>query len=150
MQKGPNKNMSKKRYDKKNPVISCRISEEQRKTLDELSVKTGKSQGQLMRQAMNLELPGMNEVYNHGYQDGYRKARDKYGITIQCSECLKGVVVTSDYLKSKIRDIVIDFGCYHEECWPFIDPPEEGNLIIRNSGRNGCKSKKHEKQAGTA
>jgi hypothetical protein len=110
---------AKERYDTKRPVVSFRVSREQLAKLGELVKGSGMSKGRFIRRALNLELEKKDRIYRKGHRDGYRKAKEEFGVDVFCNAGDGLITVTGDDLKTKIRNVVAKtYNVYHRDCKP--------------------------------
>jgi len=141
------KQTAKQRYESKCPVLSVRVTKAEREKLDEMMKTTGKSQTQVIRQALQLEMDKSNVSYERGHKDGYNEAKKKYGVDIWCNKCGVGIIVAREDTKVKVGNAVADVcNCFHEDCRP-PEIPREECIIIRRIGENGSKGKKRKRQS---
>jgi len=123
---------AKERYDQKNPIISVRISAKEKKSLTEAARLSGKSINRLIREGVTLEISKSDSSYHRGFADGYKRARDLYGLKIQCEGCGKDEAIKDEDSKSIILDVLAKAcGCYHKDCIPIPDPKRVYFIIER-------------------
>lgn len=74
---------SRLKYERNNPTISCRVTQEELRKLREIQQKTGRSLAQVLRQHLGLQLAETRKAYNKGYRDGFGRFQ------APCSVCAK-------------------------------------------------------------
>ena len=82
---------SKKKYDKVHPVISLRVDAAQKAKLDEIRAESGKSVGDILREAVD----GQAKSTKKAYDIGYAKAKNEYRVAYRCSVCGGTMEITS-------------------------------------------------------
>lgn len=141
---------AKQRYDSKCPVLSVRITKEERDKIDDMIGRSGMNQAQFIRQALHLESEKSNKVYDRGHEDGYREAKTKYSIRIRCSVCGETMIVTKDETKKLVRLAAEMCNSYHEECIPPDVPTEDCILMGHRKEKDADKGKKLKKKPRSA
>lgn len=110
---------AKKRYDRKRPVVSFRVSREQLEKFEELLRGSGLSKGRFLRQALGLQLEKKDRIYRKGRRDGFRKAKEKYKVLVWCNSCGDPILVKDDDMKLKVGNVVAQYlNWYHKDCKP--------------------------------
>jgi len=137
---------AKARYDAKFPVVSFRVTKEQAEKLDRMKEVSGKSHGDIMREALQLEAGKSEKIYQEGYNKGFSEAKKKFGVDIWCNKCSEGIIVSREDTKVKVGNAVAEVcNCYHEDCRP-PEIPRDECIIIRRIGENDSKGKKRKRQ----
>jgi predicted DNA-binding protein len=103
---------SRARYDQSHPTISIRVKRELYNELKELQERTGKTLGDILREAA-----GKQKLSAKGsYQLGYNAAKEKYSVLYKCNICHDLMIVTSDDEKKAIASYTLEHGWRHGEC----------------------------------
>ena len=89
-------------YDKRHPVISFRISEDDHNKLKQLLEKENKSIGQFFREALEIEERNYREARSAGYSKGFKVAKEKYAIVVSCCECGQPISVSDPCVREMI------------------------------------------------
>ena len=120
---------AKDRYDGRRPVLSVRVSDAQKKNVEEMARITGKSVGRLVREGLSLEVKDLRKVYKEGYEKGRREAMKDCLVTVPCI-CGRGFPVVGKERVSKVEKILaINCNWYHRSCRPKNMPKAECKLF---------------------
>lgn len=120
---------AKERYDCKRPVLSVRVSESQKRQVEEMARTSGKSVGQLVREGLGLELRDWLEAYRHGLARGKEEAREKYAVTVPCI-CGHSFHVVGEDRVREVEDILAAHcSWYHRSCRPEEVPESDCRLF---------------------
>ena len=103
---------SKIKYDKSHPVVSVRVTQTLFNQLKELKDLSGKSLGDILREALKQQTPSVKDAYERGCQDG--KAR--WSVSYKCSVCGGNIVVSSEDEKKDIAGYMREHGWHHADC----------------------------------
>ena len=103
---------SQERYLAKNPVVSFRLTKEEKEKLEEISEGEDMTVGEYVRDFLNgivREREREQERYNNGYGKGYEKGVKDWGIWYICNICGKPSLIkpntpTHDFLKKVLED----------------------------------------------
>lgn len=91
-----------------------------------LTKVSGKSHGEIMREAVQLEAGKSDAIYRRGYRDGFHKAKEKYIVKVWCNACGEPIAVISDDMALKVGDAVAQtYNWYHRGCKPVEVPDDE-------------------------
>jgi len=112
MKKHVSKPPSRIKYDSEHPTVSARVTKELRGKLDELQKKSGKSLGDILREALKVQKPMTEKAYASGYED----ARRKYAVVYQCSVCGEDITITSEKAKRAAVAHMMENGWRHSAC----------------------------------
>ena len=74
---------AKIKYDKSHPTISVRVDLELKNELEEIKEMSGKTVGDILREALGVQAPSAKKAF----ELGYIKAKKDWGITYKCSVC---------------------------------------------------------------
>jgi len=61
---------SRIKYEENNPTVSIRVDREVKQQLDEFREKSGKSLGDILRGALQVQAPTTKEAFTHGIEEG--------------------------------------------------------------------------------
>jgi hypothetical protein len=103
---------SRIKYTQSHPTVSVRVSREMYDHLEELRLKSGKSLGDILREALGKQAPVVNQAFDRGY----KVAREKFKVIYTCSICGKLIVVTTPDEKKAIASYMKQHGWAHGEC----------------------------------
>ncbi|MFP4052154.1 MAG: hypothetical protein ACLFVB_10495 [Thermoplasmata archaeon] len=128
---------SKKRYNKRNPVISFRVSKEVKEKLDEIIEERKTTKKEWFEGIINDENNSQEEAFRNGYDKGYRDAKNKYKVEYPCNVCGEPIIVTQKGVKEMIWNILYKIN--HEVKGPGHAKHKEdtGNLSF-DWGHNSC------------
>ena len=103
---------AKIRYNQTHPTVSIRVSQDLYDRLKDLREKSGKSLGDILREALGKQAP----VTQRAFGRGYIAAGEKLKVVYPCSVCGKQIVVTSPDEKKAIASYMKEHGWTHGEC----------------------------------
>lgn len=103
---------AKIKYDKTHPIVSIRVSQELKKQLDEIKQMSGKSVGDILREALEVQAPSVK----HAFAEGYTRAKKDWGVTYKCSVCGGTIWITSPKEKKEAAQCMREHGWGHAEC----------------------------------
>ena len=103
---------SRERYDLLHPTVSARVTQQLYKELMDLRQGTGKSLGDILREALGKQAPSAKNAYRKGYED----ARLKYAVTYKCSKCGGNRIMGSDNEKTAAAAYMREHGWHHHSC----------------------------------
>ncbi len=103
---------AKIKYDKTHPTVSIRVSQELKKQLDEIKDLSGKSVGDILREALELQAPSTK----HAFAQGYIKAKKDWGVTYKCSVCGGTIWINSPQEKKAAAQYMREHKWHHGEC----------------------------------
>ncbi len=112
MRKHVSKPPSRIRYDAEHPTESVRVTRELYNQLDDLREKSGKSLGDILREAVKVQTPMTEKAYASGYQD----ARRKYAVVYQCAVCGEDITITSEKEKQSAAGHMMEDEWRHSTC----------------------------------
>ena len=114
---------SRKKYDRNNPVVSCRLSMKEHDVLQATKKKEGRSNADIMKVGLGLtevkvrsEKEIRRKAYREGHIKGYELAQSIYKVTFPCAGCRREIEVRDDATKKAIREYMIRDGWGHAEC----------------------------------
>jgi len=103
---------AKIRYNQTHPTVSIRVSQELYDHLKDLREKSGKSLGDILREALGKQAP----VTQRAFDRGYAKAKEKFQVTYPCSVCSKPVLVSTPHARREIASHMKAKGWAHAAC----------------------------------
>ena len=103
---------SKIKYDKSHPTISIRVSEDLKKQLDEIKAMSGKSIGDILREAVGAQSKSTKNAWNRGYG----AAKGNYGVRYKCSVCGGNILIESANAKKAAAIYMREHGWHHNSC----------------------------------
>jgi hypothetical protein len=112
MQETAHKPPSRIRYERSHPTISVRVSRELHDEIKNLMKITGKSMGDVLREAHDKQMPSAKKAY----QAGYDYAKDLFAVSYPCSVCGAQIALTSKEAKEAVAQYMKDRGWHHTRC----------------------------------
>lgn len=103
---------SRVKYDLSHPTVSVRVSRSLYKELNIIRRATGKSLGDIFREAVGKQLPSTKNAYLKGYGD----AKVRYAVDYQCSICGGKLTIGSDSEKNAVAAYMREQGWRHGSC----------------------------------
>ncbi len=109
-----------------NPPVSFRLPLKDRGRLDQLSTKTGKSLGQLIRENLGVAERdeeatyhrAWNKGYSDGHSDGVSETENKLAICYRCTFCNEPILVSPNGPEHHvILDELRRLGWGHSRCF---------------------------------
>ena len=103
---------SRKKYEASHPTISIRVTEELYDELEALRLNSGKSLGDILREALGKQGPRAENAYNRGYN----AAKAVFGVQYKCSVCSGEIVISSKEEKDAVALYMRQKGWGHANC----------------------------------
>ncbi len=103
---------SKIRYDQSHPTVSIRVTRELYDQLKDLREHSGKSLGDILREALKQQMPSTKKAY----QEGYNAAKREFAVSYKCRVCGGTLIVASAKEKEDIARYMKDVGWVHSTC----------------------------------
>jgi len=103
---------SKIRYDKSHPVLGTRVSRGEYDEVKAFLERTGMSFANFISVALDKQV----RKYNSAYNEGFRAAKVKYGVTFGCSVCGKWIYIKNQNSKAAAAEAMETAGWGHGEC----------------------------------
>ncbi len=96
---------SRFRYEKSNPTISVRVSQEIKEELEELKITTGFSMSDILKVGLDKMKPDAEASYERGlsdgYEMGYQGGKEQFEVMATCWGCGKAhVPVVGETMKA--------------------------------------------------
>jgi len=113
---------AKIRYDSTHPIISARVDKELKQQLDEIKRMSGKSLGDILREALKVQTPSAKRALTRGKNEG----KSKYGISYKCSECKGTMWIDTPEYRGYVTELIEKYGWGHLEC-----KLKPGKILIR-------------------
>ena len=107
---------SRARYEQSHPVISFRVNREVYQRLQELLQKSGKSIGDLFREALGVQAASAGNAHQKGYTKGYEDAKGRYLVTYRCSVCGQIIEMTTANEKAAAAQLMREDKWAHGAC----------------------------------
>ena len=107
---------SRRRYEQAHPTISVRVSRELYSQLKRLKERSGKSVGDVLREAVKAQAPSSGDAYNRGYRRGSKEAEELYRVDYRCSGCGGTLPVTTVEEKQAAASCMRESGWAHGSC----------------------------------
>ena len=103
---------AKLKYDKSHPIISLRVSQDLKKQLDEIREMSGKSIGDILREAVGVQSKSIKNAWNHGRS----LAKSIYGVRYKCSICGGDMIIESADEKKAAARYMREHSWHHNSC----------------------------------
>ena len=103
---------AKIKYDKSHPIISIRVSEDLKEQLDEINEVSGKSVGDILREAVGVQSKSVKNAWNRGYGS----AKGNYGVRYKCSVCGGDMIIDTADEKKAAAKFMREHGWKHSNC----------------------------------
>jgi len=112
MRKKTAKPASRAKYERQNPTISIRVSRQFYEELKDFQALTGKSIGDILREALGKQAPSAQEAFDNGV----RVAEDMHKIVFKCSVCGGNEEVFGEVEKKAVALELKRLGWGHSKC----------------------------------
>lgn len=112
MKRKTHKPPSKIKYDESHPTVSIRVTRELYDQLKDLREHSGKSLGDILREALEQQAPSTKKAY----QLGYNTAKREFAVSYKCSACGGNITVSSTQEKEAIAGYMRGHGWAHSKC----------------------------------
>jgi hypothetical protein len=103
---------AKIKYDQAHPVISIRVNMKLKSALEEIRQNSGKSVGDILREALQTQAPSVKDSYSHGFND----AKEIYAVYVKCRICGGNLLLDHDADKKMAAKMLHASGLVHNEC----------------------------------
>lgn len=103
---------AKIKYDKTHPIISIRVSQDLKKQLDEIKELSGRSIGDILREAVGVQSKSTKSAWNRGYN----LAKTTYGVWYKCSVCGGSILLDSADEKKAAAKMMREARWRHVSC----------------------------------
>ena len=103
---------AKIKYDKSHPIISIRVSQDLKKQLDEIKEMSGKSVGDILREAVGVQSKSIKSAWTRGLNYG----KGIYGVRYKCSVCGGDILIESKEAKKAAAIYMREHGWRHSSC----------------------------------
>lgn len=104
---------AKIKYDSTHPVVSIRADQKLKEQLDEIKQTSGKSVGDILREAVKVQAPSTKEAYTRGWNDATRAYRVQY----KCCVCGGTMLLSSSDEKKAVARYMREHGWAHSKCF---------------------------------
>ena len=112
MKKRVSRPPSKIKYDASHPTVSVRVTRELYDQLRDLREQSGKSLGDILREALKQQAPSTKKAY----QLGFNAAKRDFAVSYRCSVCGWTLTVNSREEKVAIAGYMREEGWGHSRC----------------------------------
>jgi hypothetical protein len=112
MSKKSQKPPSRAKYDESHPTVSMRVTREMYEELETLRLVSGKSLGDILREALDKQLPSTGEAYDSGYE----VAKSEFAVTYKCCICGGNITLSSAEEKTAAAQYMREHRWGHSEC----------------------------------
>ena len=103
---------AKIKYDKTHPTVSIRVGQELKEKLAEIKVKSGKTPADVLKEALEIQSPSVNDAWERGYWS----AMFHHGVSYNCSICGKSITISTPEEKKAAAQYMEENGWAHGEC----------------------------------
>ena len=103
---------AKIKYDKTHPIVSVRVDLELKKKLGEITKLSGKSVGDILREAVKVQAPSVKNAYDMGYET----AKFSYRVLYKCSICGEVLEVNTPDTRKAAAKYMEENGWAHTSC----------------------------------
>jgi predicted DNA-binding protein len=112
MNKKIHKPPSRQKYEAANPTISIRVPLQLYQQLKMLRKWSGKSLGDILREALKAQGPSVKDAY----LKGYNAAKAKYEVTFNCCICHASIIIEDPDTKKGVLKLIDENQWGHTEC----------------------------------
>jgi hypothetical protein len=112
MRKKSHKPPSREEYDSSHPTVSIRVTREMYEELEALRLISGKSLGDILREALDKQLPSTGEAY----ETGYEMAKGEFAVTYKCCICGGNITLSTPNEKAAAAQYMREHRWAHSEC----------------------------------
>jgi len=103
---------AKIKYDKTHPIVSVRVDQELKQHLDEIKITSGKSVGDILREAVGVQTPSTKKARTLGWKGATQFWRVQY----RCSICGGTISIDSAEEKKAVAQYMREHGWAHSSC----------------------------------
>ena len=107
---------SRVRYEQHNPTVSVRVSREMYDRLKALREQSGKSLGDILREALGVQEPATRAAYSRGHRKGCADTEKLYRVDFRCSVCNGRLTIDDDTSKRAAAEYMRENGWAHSSC----------------------------------
>lgn len=107
---------SRARYEQRNPTVSIRVSREMYDRLQALKERSGKSLGDILREALGVQEPATRATYSRGHRKGCADTEKLYRVDFRCSVCNGRLTIDDDTSKRAAAAYMRENGWAHSSC----------------------------------
>jgi hypothetical protein len=97
------------------PVVSIRVSVDQKKELDEFKDKSGFSNAYILEAGLNNTKPDFDAAYAVGYEKGYESAHYEFVVYYFCP-CGDQLMIDTDEEKAAVFELMAEAGWGEIDC----------------------------------
>lgn len=103
---------AKIKYDKSHPTISVRVDLELKNQLEEIKEMSGKTVGDILREAVGVQAPSAKNTF----ELGRKNAKSEYGVPYKCYVCGGTIWVSTPQEKKDVAQYMREHGWGHGDC----------------------------------
>jgi hypothetical protein len=103
---------AKIKYDKSHPTVSVRVDQELKNKLDEIKEISGKSVGDILREAVEVQMRSTKKARTLGFTQG----RLTYGVEYKCAVCGGTIWIDTSEEKKAAAQYMREHGWRHGDC----------------------------------
>jgi len=103
---------AKHKYDKSHPIVSIRVDLDLKKKLEEINQTSGKSVGDILREAVGAQGKSTKKAY----EVGFAEARRTYGVRYRCAVCGGVILMGTDAEKEAAAQFMREHRWGHGKC----------------------------------
>jgi hypothetical protein len=112
MKKNIHKPPSREKYEISHPTVSVRVSQQLYVDLMTLCELSGKSLGDILREALKKQAPSVKDAYSNGYN----AAKAQYAVTYNCYTCGGCIIIDKANTKKAVAEYMKEHRWGHAEC----------------------------------
>ena len=122
---GTHKAPSRLKYEASHPTITVRVSQEVHQRLLNIRQTTGKSLGDILREAVGAQEASAGSAY----QKGFQTAMALYAVKWKCRVCGRDITVTSELATKKLAQRPAEVGWIHGDCARKTKPDQKDSKV---------------------
>ena len=107
---------ARSRYEQRNPTISIRVSTDIRDRLQQLRERSGKSLGDILREALDVQEPATAKAYRQGFVKGRAEGEKIFRVDYRCGVCNGRIPIVHDATKRAVATYMRENGWVHASC----------------------------------
>ena len=107
---------SRRRYEESHPTISVRVPRELHDRLVQLKQRSGKSVADVVREALDVQTPSVDQAYHRGHAKGFTTAEQWYRVDYRCCVCGGTLTIEGKEDKEAAARLMREEGWAHRSC----------------------------------
>lgn len=116
---------SRRRYEASHPTVTIRVSPEVHQKLMNIRQTTGKSLGDILREAVGVQEASARSAYQRGYQ----AAEALYAVRWKCRVCGEDCTANDEAMRKRAAQHLADIGGIHSACATRAHQVQEAPII---------------------